>query len=232
MDMISLKATARDGKTKPGVLRRKDMVPAVVYGNKMNLSIQCAAAELHQTFARAGESTLVELDVDGKKIPVLFKEVSFHPVSDREIHVDFYAVDMTKEIETMVPVQFTGEAPALKTLGGVFVVAHDHVTVRCLPSDLPRQIAVSIAGLEAFHSAVSVKDLIVPKGVKVMDEPTTVLALVQEPRKEEEVVAATPAEGAAPVDGAAPAAGAAAPAAEGAAKDKAAAESKEKAAKK
>lgn len=232
MDMISLKATARDAKAKAAVLRRKGVVPAVVYGHKTNMSIQCMERELHLAFARAGESSLVELDVEGKKIPVLFKDVSFHPVSDREIHVDFYAVDMTKEIETTVPVQFTGEAPAIKTLGGVLVVAHDHVKVRCLPSNLPHHIPVSIAGLEAFHSTVSVKDLIVPKGVKVMDDLSTVLALVQEPRKEEEVVVAAPtAEGAVPADGAAPAEGAAAPgapAAEGPAKEKAAAEGKEK----
>lgn len=197
MQMVPLTAVARDPKANPKVLRRDKLVPGVVYGHKAQMTIQCPAQELHNAFVKAGESTLVELDVGGRKIPVLFKAVDFDPVSDREIHADFYAVNMDKEIETLVPVHFDGEAPAVKTLGGVVVIAHDHVTVRCLPKNLPHSLVVSIAGLDAFHMSVSVKDLQVPAGVKVMDGPDTVLLTIQEPRKEEviEVAAPVPAEG-------------------------------------
>ena len=197
MPMIPLTAAVRDVKANPKVLRRSKQVPCVVYGVVKNMSIQCPAQELHSAFVKAGESTLVELAVDGKKIPVLFKNVDFDPVSDREIHADFYAVDMKAEIDTLVPVHFEGEAPAVKTLGGVFVIVHDHVKVRSLPADLPHSITVAINGLEAFHASVSVKDLQVPKGVKVMDGADTVLATIQEPRAIEEITVAapTPAEG-------------------------------------
>lgn len=231
MQMIPLTAAVRDAKANPKVLRRSNQVPCVVYGNKQQMTLQCLEKDLHTAFVKAGESTLVELVVDGKKIPVLFKHVDFDPVSDREIHADFYAVDMKAEIETMVPVKFEGEAPAVKTLGGVFVIGHDHVKVRCLPGDLPHSLIVSISGLEAFHASVAVKDLQVPKGVKIMDNAETVLGTIQEPRAIEEItpVAATPAEG----EAAAAAPGAeGAPAAEGAAGAPAAeAQSKEKAAK-
>ncbi len=236
MDMVSLKAAARDLKAKPKQLRRGGQVPCNVYGHEVQMTVQCAEQELHNAFRKAGESTLVELDVAGKKIPVLFKSVDFDPVSDREIHVDFYAVDMKKEIETVVPVRFEGEAPAIKTLGGILVISHDHVKVRCLPADLPRSLVVSVSGLEAFHASVSVKDLQVPKGVKVQDGVDTVLATIQEPRAVEEVTpvatAATDAAAAAPgaegaaaapgAEGAAPAAGAEAASKEKAAKEKAA----------
>ncbi len=229
MDMVSLTAAARDLKANPKVLRRANQVPCVVYGYKAQMNVQCVEKELHSAFIKAGESTLVELDVGGKKIPVLFKQVDFDPVSDREIHVDFYAVNMDKEIETLVPVHFEGDAPAVKTLGGVIVISHDHVKVRCLPKNLPHSITVNIGKLDAFHASVSVKDLEVPEGVKVMDAPITVLLTIQEPRAIEvitPVATATPVEGAAAVPGAegAPAAEGAAPTAEAQAKEKAAGE--------
>ncbi len=234
MDMLTLTAAVRDGKISPKKLRRGNQVPCVVYGNKVQMSVQCQEQELHNAFRKAGESTLVELDVGGKKIPVLFKTVDFDPVSDREIHADFYAVDMKQEIETTVPVHFDGEAPAVKTLGGVLVISHDHVKVRCLPIDLPHSILVSVAGLEAFHASVSVKDLQLPKGVKVMDSATTVLATIQEPRAVEVItpVATTTTDAAAAAVPGAEGAAAAAPGAEGAAAAPTAeAQAKEKAAK-
>src|ERR1700752_344759 len=102
MQMVPLTAAARDTTVSPNVLRRGNAVPCVVYGNKIQMQVQCPAQELHNAFVKAGESTLVELDIAGKKIPVLFKHVDFDPVSDREIHADFYAVDMKATIETLV----------------------------------------------------------------------------------------------------------------------------------
>ncbi len=240
MDMVPLSASARDAKANPKVLRRKGQIPAVVYGHKVQMSVQCMETDLHKAFIRAGESTLVELDVDGKKIPVLFKHVAFDPVSDREVHVDFYAVNMDKEIETLVPVHFDGEPIAVKSLGGVFVISHDHVKVRCLPKNLPHSLPVSVTQLAEFRQSVSVKDLQAPAGVRIMDNAETVLATIQEPRKEEEIVTTVvaPAEGEVVpgAEGAVPAEGAAAgaPGADAQAKEKSAKEgaAKEKPAKK
>jgi large subunit ribosomal protein L25 len=227
METIVLKATARDPKSKPNVIRKNGNVPCVVYGHNVSkLTVQCPIFDLHRALEKAGESSLLELDVDGKKIPVLFKNVDFHPVSDREIHVDFYAVNMSEEIEAQVPLHVEGESPAVKTLSGVLVTVRDHVRVRCLPAKLPRFIVVSIASLENFHDSILVSQLAAPEGVKIMDDAATMLITVQEPRKEEEItpVAAVPAEGAAPADGTAPAAAPGAPAPEAQAKEKAAKE--------
>ncbi len=231
MDTITLKATARDSAMKPNDIRKKGNVPCIVYGHKVEkLMIECPIFDLHRALEKAGESALVELDVEGKKIPVLFKKVDFHPVSDKEIHADFYAVNMDKEIDTMVPVHFEGEAPAIKTHGGIFVVVHDHVKVRCLPAKLPRSLTASVTALENLHDTLTIGAIRLPEGVKIMEDTSAVLAIVQEPRAEEVVATvAAPAEGAAPADGAAaPAAGApgAAPAAEAQAKEKAAAPKK------
>lgn len=211
MDMIPLKAAARDPKTKNKKMRRDGQVPCVVYGFEVkDLVVQCNERELHKAFAQAGESTIVELDVAGKKVPVLFKEVQLDPISDREIHADFYAVNMKKEIETDVPLHVEGESLAVKDLGGVLVMSRNRVRVRCLPADLPQSLTVNIASLAEFHDSVAAKDLKVPKGVQLMEDAETVLVTVQEPRKEEvitPVVTAT-AEGAVPADGTAAAPGA------------------------
>ncbi len=213
MEMITLKASARDN-VKPSALRRSGQVPAVIYGDKVqSVTIQCEAISLHKAFAKAGESTLVEIDLGGKKIPALFKAVDFHPITSREIHVDFYAVDMKKAIDTLVPVHFEGEAPAVKEHGGVFVITHESVKVRCLPADLPHSLTVSIAGLAEFRQSVAVKDIQALKGVTIMDAQDMKLATIQEPRKEEVIVAPVAAittEGAATAEGAAPAEGEAA----------------------
>ena len=78
MDMVHLSTASRDTTA-----RRAGQVPCVVYGNKTeNLSFQCEVVALTKAYTKAGESSLVELDVDGKKLPVLFHDVKFDPVSD------------------------------------------------------------------------------------------------------------------------------------------------------
>lgn len=226
MEMVALQAQARDLSVAANKLRKEKKVPCIVYGHEVkNLSVSCDLVALHKAFVKAGESTLIELDVDGKKLPVLLKDIDFHPVSGQEIHADFYVVNMKEEIETPVPVKLVGDAPAIKDLGGILVTPMSEVTVRCLPSDLPHELELSIAGLVQFGDSASVKDIKLPKGVIIMEGPDTVLATIQEPRKEEviEVVAAVPAEGAA----VAPGAEGAAPAADGAAAPAAGAEKKD-----
>lgn len=226
MQMVSLKAQAR-AKKSPRVLRREGIVPAVVYGNIANTTIQCEERALKKAYVTAGESTLVELDIDSKKIPVLFHTLEFDPVSDRMTHVDFYAVDLKKEVEAEVPLRLEGEAPAAKDLGAIIVTPTDHVTVRALPMDLPPSITVNLSSLAAFHSTITVKDLQVPKGVTIMDPPETVLVVAQEPRAEE-VAEVKPAEGEVPAAGAEGAAAEGAPSAEGESKEKAEKDTKEK----
>tara|TARA_Y100000310_G_scaffold67879_1_gene63264 strand:- start:307 stop:1005 length:699 start_codon:yes stop_codon:yes gene_type:complete len=195
MDMVSLTVTARSEGTKAKVLRQSNCVPCVLYGNDTpNVSLQCVYNELFNAYRKAGASTIVDLDTGKNKVPVLFHAVQMDPVSDRITHVDFYAVDMKKEIEASIPLQYEGEAPAVKELGGVLVTAHDHVTVKCLPTNLPHHLSISLEPLEEFHSSLTVADIVVPEGVQIMDDLEVVVANVQEPRKEE-VIEEVPEEG-------------------------------------
>jgi large subunit ribosomal protein L25 len=198
MKQVPLLASARTEHMTSASRRKAGKVPGVVYGNKVeNTVIECDESALKKAFIQAGESTIVELDMSGKKVPVLFHALQFDPVSDRLTHVDFYAVDMNKELETDVHIRLEGEAPAAKDLGAIIITPLDHVLVRCLPADLPHDLPVNIGALTEFGSSITVKDILVPKGVTVLTDPEAVLALAQQPREEEK-----PEEVAAPAEGA------------------------------
>lgn len=195
METVALAAQPRSTDRTVNKLRAEGSVPCILYGNEMkNLNLQCAHKELFKAYVKAGESTIVELEIDGKKTPVLFHAIDFHPVTERILHVDFYAVNMKKEIETLVPIHCVDESPAVKDHGGVLVHTHDHVMVRCLPTNLPHALEVSIAGIKEFHDTVTVADIRKPEGVTILEEADIVLATVQEPRRAEAVEAAPAAD--------------------------------------
>lgn len=191
MDSITLKAAKRD-ETAARELRRNGKVPCVVYGKVDNMTLVCEERDLVKAHHQAGESTVVQLDVDGKKTPVLFHVIDLDPVSDRPIHVDFYAVDMKKEVEAEVQLRFTGEAPAVKEFGAVLLHPEDMVTVRALPANLPHDLEVDLSGLMEVDAALHVSDIKTPEGVEILSDPETVIALVQAAREEEPEEPAAP----------------------------------------
>lgn len=206
---VSLKASARIKGANVKDLRKAGQVPVVVYGNKVeNTLLQVEEMLLKKAHLKAGESTLIELEVDGKTIPALFHQVDLDPVSDRMIHVDFYAVDMKKEVEAEVHIRYENESPVVKD-GAVLVNALHEILVSALPSKLPHDLALDLSKLTEMGGTLTVADVVIPAGVTVLTPLDSVIVIAQEPRAEV-VEEAAPAEGAA-------AEGAAAPAAEGAA---------------
>jgi large subunit ribosomal protein L25 len=212
-EALSLSVSTRAADENVKALRKAGSVPGIIYGNKTkNISIKCLHKALQAIYVKAGENTLVTVDIDGKQVPCLIHAVSFEPVSGSYEHVDFYAVDMTKKVTTHVPVIVEGESLAVKTQGGVLVTVHDQIEVTCLPSDIPSHFIVNISKLENLRDSITVAGLVVPKNVTIKTPVETVIVTIQEPRKEEviEVAAPVAAEGAVPAEGAA-AEGAAAP---------------------
>lgn len=201
-----MEANIRDSKIKPKALRSSGMVPGIYYGRgKTAVGLSLNYQLLRKTYEKAGSNTIVELSMDGKKMPVLIHEIQFDPLFDTISHVDFIHVDMEKEVTTNVKVIIIGTAPAVKNLGGILDVQKHEIKIKCLPKDLIHGIEVDVSGIEDFHTSVHVKDLKVPSTVKILDNPedTVVTATPQKVEKEE-----TPAvaEGAAPAEGAASAA--------------------------
>jgi large subunit ribosomal protein L25 len=186
---ITLKAETREvtGK-KVEKLREKDIIPAVMYGHKIaaqNLSVNYL--DFKRAYDKAGESSLIELETGDKKVNVLVHDTQVDPMSGKFSHIDFFQVNMKEEVETEIPLEFVGEAPAVKELGGVLVKSLDEVTVKCLPADLPEKFEIDIAKLATFDDSISVKDLNIPERVELLTDPETVIVSVQEPRTEEEL---------------------------------------------
>ena len=185
MQTLPLSTEARKDGVASKEVRTDDRVPCVVYGNDVDHTVfTCDYSELYRVYAKAGESVVVDLDLAGSTVPALFHEVQFAPVSDKIIHVDFYALDMKKEIEAQIPIEFTGESAAING-GGIFVTVNDTLNVKCLPTALPQHLEASLEPLKEFGDSLLVSAISVPAGVTVLDEPETMIATVQEPRAAE-----------------------------------------------
>lgn len=180
---FKLKAQPRERKEKLD----KDQLAGVVYGKGLeSRSIKMSKPEFLRVFNEAGESNLIELDLEGEKFSVLVKEIQTHPVNDLYIHVDFYQVNMKEKITTEIPLEFFGESKAVKELGGIIIKELTEIEVECLPGDLVDHIEVDISKLEDFNDVIKVSELNVPKKMEVLNDADTVVAMVTEPREEEE----------------------------------------------
>ena len=190
MDKITFKAETRDifgRKTKKG--RQAGLIPAVVYGRAFkSRSLWIKALDFLKLLKVSGESTIIELNIDGKEThKVLIHETQKNPITDKYIHVDFFQVRMDEEIETEVELTYFGEAPAVKELGGVLVKSINEIEIRCLPADLPSEIKVDISTLKTYEDRICIKDLKISPKVKMELDPETVVALVSEPRSEKDL---------------------------------------------
>ncbi len=206
MDKLQLQAQARDLKTTtPAKLRKVGRLPAVLYGHKVqNENLTVDAREFDKLLKKAGESTIVELVTeDGKTHPVLLHDVQTHYLTSQPTHVDFYQVSMTEKLKAKVVLEFTGEAPAVKTLGGILVKVLNELEVECLPADLPHNIIVSLDILKTLQDSIHIKDLAIPAKVKVLTPAEELVIKVQPPRDVEAELAAPVVEDISKVEGAA-----------------------------
>lgn len=178
-------------KKKVKELRQQGIVPAVVYGHKKtNQNIQIDLRALEKAYAVSGESSLIDLSIDDQSpCSVIINEMARDQLTDTITHVDFYMVNMKEMIHTQVALQFTGEAPAVKALGGVLVKNKDHINIKCLPQDLVKEMAVDITGLKTFTNAIHIRDVHFMPGIEVLDNVEEVVVLVTPPRSDEELAA-------------------------------------------
>lgn len=180
-----------------------DFIPAVLYGKGVeNQTLKIKKVDFEKVFAQAGESNLIDLDFGAGIVKVLVKDLQRDVLKYTFTHVDLYQVNMKEKINAEIPLHFVGEAKAVKELGGMLMREVHEVEVECLPSDLVDHIDVNISNLNTFDDVVTIADLALPKGLKLVhNHPEDVVAMVVEPKAE--VEEPKPAE-AAPVAGATP----------------------------
>ncbi len=230
MSELELNVEARKiGKHTSRGLRRNNQVPAVVYGPKVkNLNIALKENEVVKYAKQQFENSIFVLkssDPQLNNLKVLKKDSTIHPVSRRPVHLDLFALDLTKTVRVYVEVRFEGKALGVKE-GGILNTVTREVEVECLPTAIPQFLAIDITNLGVGDS-LHASELQTPTGVKLITLPTETLCTIVTVAEEvaAPVAAAPGAEGAAAAPGAEGAA-AAAPGAEGAAAAKGAAPAK------
>lgn len=183
-ETLNLPAEARDrvGKGASRSLRRTGRVPAVIYGNKEEpLSVHVEEKELvRQLMTGHFFNSIVEIEVAGKTVRTLPKDVAFHPVSDRPLHADFLRVSADHKVHVNVPVVFANEpaSPGLKRGGVLNIVLHD-LDVVCAPDAIPDEVVVDVTGLE-IGASIHIHDIQLPAGVTAAhaDRDDTVATII------------------------------------------------------
>lgn len=169
-----------------GESRRQGLIPAVIYGQglKENISLLVKKQEFDKLFQASGENHLIDLDLSGQIHSVLVKDVQMNAKNGQAMHVDFYQVDMSKELEVELPLRFVGESKAVKELGGTFIRGLDMLHAKCLPGSLVDSIEVDLSSLEEPGQHILVADLKIPSGIKIENHSDEVVASVLEGQAE------------------------------------------------
>ena len=169
IEVIAVKRELQ-GKGASRRLRDAGRLPGVVYGGGQD----AAAIEMdhnalfYQLKAEAFHASILSLVLDGKKEPVLLRDIQMHPFKPLVLHLDFQRVAKDHKIHMKVPLHFINAdiAPGVKLSGGNVSHILNEVDVVCLPKDLPEFIEVDLAELAAGHS-IHLGEFKLPKGVEL-----------------------------------------------------------------
>lgn len=170
-------------------LRRKQLVPAIVYGpgqKSIPLSLDIRFAEKYSK--KEYENKIFTFKSDEKilnGLKVLKKDISYHKLTRKPLHMDFLSLDMSKKVRVNVEIHFTGKSKGVKESGGVFNIIRRNVEVECLPAEIPDSFSIDISPLD-INQNFHVSDLEIPENIKLITSPKASLCAVSEIAEEEE----------------------------------------------
>lgn len=183
-DQLTLSAEKRErnGKGASRALRNSGRVPAVIYGNNEDPASIHIEEKLLLKALHTGHfmNSVIMIDVDGKQVRTLAKDVAFHPVSDRPLHADFLRIGEHSEVHVEVPVHFVDEdtSPGMKR-GAVLNIVRHELELVCDAALIPEEIKISLKGLEIGDS-IHISHVQLPAGAKsaITDRDFTIATLV------------------------------------------------------
>ncbi|MDX9769390.1 MAG: 50S ribosomal protein L25/general stress protein Ctc [Tenuifilaceae bacterium] len=177
MKEISLNGSVRTetGKKFAKQIRREERVPAIVYGGKENLMITLVEREL-KDIIYTPHVYIINLSIDGKTYKAIVKEMQFHPVTDKILHLDLLQVFDDKKLTVALPVKLTGSAEGAKQ-GGKLTLTTRKLRVCGFPKDLPEMIEVDVTELGLGKSRL-VSELSFDK-FEIIEPKSTVIATVK-----------------------------------------------------
>ena len=183
-DQLVLSAEARDraGKGASRSLRNQGRVPAVIYGNNEEPTLVHVEEKLLNKLLGTGHffNSVVMVEVGGKRVRTLPKDVAFHPVSDRPLHADFLRVSEHANVHVAVPVRFINEeaAPGIKR-GGVLNIVRHELELVCDAAEIPDEVVIDLTGFEVGES-IHISHVALPKGASsaITDRDFTIATVV------------------------------------------------------
>lgn len=204
---IEVQSRETKGKNANRKIRAASKIPAVVYGGgKESVSIEVDRKTFIESMRGRGEekNPLFLLNLGGKERHAMIREIQTNPVSRQVIHIDFQRVLMDQKVRVAVPIELVGVAHGVKVEGGMLDFVNREIHVECLPGDIPKHIEHDVTEMR-MGQHLEAKDLTLPEGLTLLDEPERVIAslghgrtdadaLVAEDRAEPEVIKRTKGE--------------------------------------
>lgn len=186
MSELTIEVQPREttGKNANRRVRARGKIPAVVYGGgKESVAIEVDRKTFIETMRPGvGENPLFLLRLGDKERRAMIRDIQVDPVSRMVIHIDFQRVVMDQKVRVTVPVELTGTAQGVKE-GGMLDFVTREVHIECLPGEIPKSIEHDVSNLQ-IGEHVEAKDLRLPEGVVLLDEPERVLAALGHSRTE------------------------------------------------
>lgn len=163
------------GKNRSRQLRKNGFIPGIVYGRGMETqAVKVRESEFRKVLRRYGSSSLIDLGVDGKVLPVIIKEIQEHPIKNQYLHVDFQKLRMDETVKLTIPIAIVGRENVEK--GDIILVQQiDEVNIECLPANIPQSVEADVSNID-LNTPLLIEDLDIAK-----DENITILDDVKDP---------------------------------------------------
>lgn len=185
MSTASLSATIREenGKGAARKIRQAGNIPSVIYGHgREPMSLTVNARETDKLLTRiATGSTVIELDIAGKVSRTLIREIQRHPYKKMIMHIDFQELVVGETISMYCPIVFVGIPDGVRSEGGILDQVLHQLHIAVDPASIPNHIDVDVSNLKVGKS-LHVADLVLPAGVKVLDDPGSTICVVGQSR--------------------------------------------------
>ena len=197
MEQIQVEAFIRNqsGKGPARTLRRSGQIPAIFYGPETKpISLYVRQMDLEKIFKKhSGENLFFQVQLKGEhqeeSRTAMLKELQKDPVSRAYLHLDFYEVSLTKELEVEVGLRLVGKSKGVEK-GGILQEARRDLQIRCLPRNIPEYIEVDVSGLDIGDS-IHVRDLKLDEALSILNDPQTTLVTIVPPIEEKAAEEAT-----------------------------------------
>lgn len=182
--MFTLNAQKRDDVPLQKV-REEGRMPIVMYGPTVeSAALSVVQTEFVKAWKELGGTGVVSIDVDGKKIEAVIKDVQYDPILHTPVHADLYVIVKGQKMEVSVPLTFEGLSPAVKQ-GGTLMKALHELDLEGEAHNVPSSIEVDVTTLVDLDSQIFAKDVKLPSGFSLVTSPDELVVAVEDAREAE-----------------------------------------------